>query len=161
MNTAAQAPEGTTTDADDSGSRDFVRGLTTYAMHAGPERTDQMLRQAYSDLVPGSAARSQALDDDLAGRPRGTGPVRRRLAQDKAQRWSTCAYERCSQVFEHRAPNHRFCSVRCRWKAARRREWLRPLPPSRGFSPQEAEEFRQEAEAALADLRALVGAEEA
>lgn len=136
--TAAQAPNDTTTGtADDIRFRALVIALTTYAMHASPERVTEMMRDAYGDLVPGWAARSQALDDDLAGRRR---------------KWATCDYVRCSQVFERRGRRHRFCSKRCQRAERRRRERLRPLPPV-------LVDPRKVAQECMAAFRALVGGE--
>lgn len=65
-----------------------------------------------------------------------------------------CEYERCGRPFEPRAYNHRFCSKRCRRNAADLRLMARPVT----VDPQEV---RREMEAALANIRALVGEEAA
>lgn len=168
MNTAAPARDYITA-ADDIRSRDFVRELTTYAMHASPERIAQMMRQAYGDLVPGSVVRQRAVEADVSRRPRDTEPVRRRLADRRARRRrsrlrarrrgsarplrglvrATCAYERCGKPFEWQWPvtGQRFCSPRCRRGADRLRVMARQ--PNG-----DAVAIGQECFAALAQLRA-------
>jgi len=189
VNTATQTPDAITaahppTNARLALDRDLVRWATEYAMHASPEQLDRQMRRAYGDHGPDSYKRSveqraareqmqsrqasptevEAVNAEAVNAPSKTRRVRsrRRIRPLRGLVKATCANERCSKPFEYEWPvvNKRYCSERCRWRAAARRARLRPVDPSRVPTPEAAEQVRQECLAAYARLTALLAEEE-